>query len=115
MLSSMADTPHLGPSLFGPSKDVQALQQSVAELDKKLAFITSEHVELLKRHGEVEQKLDIVQERANSMYRIIWPPPLIIRGKRTIPENLPHKIKRFDKELAKLAPGLSQPLYSLPP
>ena len=114
MLISMADIPHLGPSFFGPSKDVQALQQSVAELDQKLAFITAEHVDLLQKHGVVVEKLKKVQERTNRMYDIIWPPPRVINGTRTVLENLPHKIKRFDRTLARLAPDDSQPLYSQP-
>ena len=100
MLISMADIPHLGPSFFGPSKDMQALQQSVAELDKKLAFITAEHVDLLQKHGVVVEKLKRVQERTNRLYDFIWPPPREIDGTRTVPENVPHKIKRFDQSLA---------------
>ena len=54
-------TDHLGPSIFnrdkGPSKDerIQALETEYAGLSKKIEFITSEHVDLLAKHAELQK------------------------------------------------------------
>ena len=96
MLISMADIPHLGPSFFGPSKDVQALQQSVAELTRRLDFITTQHADLLQMHHEVVQKLQRVQEKANRAYAVIYPNG---RNKPAGSEDLPDKIQRYDRML----------------
>ena len=96
MLISMADIPHLGPSFFGPSKDVQALQQSVAELTRRLDFITTQHADLLNRHSVVVQTLQRVQEKANRAYAVIYP---YGRNKPAGSEDLPDKIQRYDQML----------------